>query len=75
MKRRQASQREQAEARERARAHREDLLAKLQARETARREGDSPPTPAAPVPNEPSSEPSSDSTSAADREDTEPLAE
>jgi hypothetical protein len=71
MKRRQASQREQAEAREQARAHRDDLLAKLQARESARREGDSPPTPSSPTPTEPSS----DSSSAADGEETEPLAE
>ena len=48
MKRRKISEREEAEAVEKARLHLDELLADLQAREAARREVVTPATPATP---------------------------
>jgi hypothetical protein len=58
MKRRQISEREDAEARERASAHRDDLLAKLQAREATRRTDELPADPPDSGPGEAGDEPS-----------------
>ena len=48
VKRRQISEREEAEAVEKARLHRDELLAELQAREVARRQVPTPETPGTP---------------------------
>jgi hypothetical protein len=57
VKRRKISEREEAEAVEKARLHRDELLADLQAREAARRRVPTPETPATPEVQGPPKEP------------------